>query len=443
MAAGPTAGRGILAASAALAALSLLAPHAPGYDPWAWLIWGREVAQGGLDTVDGPAFKPLPVLIDAGLWRLGGDGLAPTAWLWVARTGAIAGAGLAGLLAFRLAGGSRAAGVLAALGVALTAGSAWHAAVGNAEGLAFALAVAATGCALDGRPRAALTAGLALALLRPESWVLLLAYGLWAARRDRGLRAGLAAGTAAVLAAWFVPEWLGSGDPLRSGARAIVPNPGQPATAALPGWAALRAAIALPLAPLALLALAAPGRARIPAALGVVWIVEVAVMAQVLGTSGEPRYSLPGAAGLAVSGAAGAIALVAGTPAALSRRLVAGAVAVALLTAVALRLPDTRGELARSGDAAELARSLPVAVAAAGGRERVLACGRPVTGRYRGPLVAWTLAVPRRVVVTPAGRAGVVLRSQIRRGAALQPAAPVPGRPLARSGRWVIVSPCA
>ena len=66
----------VIALAVALAALSLLAPHAPGYDPWAWLIWGRELAQGGLDTREGPAFKPLPVLVDAGLWRLAGDDAA-------------------------------------------------------------------------------------------------------------------------------------------------------------------------------------------------------------------------------------------------------------------------------------------------------------------------------------------------------------------------------
>ncbi|MCW3009926.1 MAG: hypothetical protein JWO90_330, partial [Solirubrobacterales bacterium] len=70
----------VAAAAAVLAALSLLLPHAPGYDPWAWLAWGRELAGGGLDTVDGPAFKPLPVLVDAGLWRLAGDTAAPTLW---------------------------------------------------------------------------------------------------------------------------------------------------------------------------------------------------------------------------------------------------------------------------------------------------------------------------------------------------------------------------
>jgi len=448
--AGSTSSSAIVAASVAVAALTLLAPHAPGYDPWAWLIWGRELAQGGLSTVDGPAFKPLPVLVDAGLWRLAGDEAAPGLWLLLARAGALAGAGLAARLAFRLAGGSWPAGLVAGGGVLLTAGYAWHGAVGNAEGLALACGVLAVGLALDGRPRPALAAGAALALVRPESWVLLAAYAVWIGRRQEALRPWLAGGAAAVLALWFVPEWLGSGDPLRSGDRARVPNAGAPATAAIPAWAALRAGLALPLLPVLVCALVAPGRARVPALLGLVWILEVALMAQLLGTSGEPRYSLPGAALIAISGAVGGIGLARGAwrargllpawPAA--GRVVAGALGAVLLATVVFRAPVTAGELRRAGDLAELTGSLPQAISEAGGRGRVLGCGTPVTGRYRGPAVAWALRVPRRTIKTPAGMGGAVLRSRIRRAGALQPAAPASGRVLGRSRRWLIQGAC-
>jgi hypothetical protein len=39
----------------ALAALSLLTPSAPTYDPWSWIIWGREVVHLDLSTVGGPS----------------------------------------------------------------------------------------------------------------------------------------------------------------------------------------------------------------------------------------------------------------------------------------------------------------------------------------------------------------------------------------------------
>ncbi|MFA9272270.1 MAG: hypothetical protein ACEQSX_16260, partial [Baekduiaceae bacterium] len=87
-----------------LAAVSLLVlPAAPTYDPWAWLIWGREVWSLDLSTAEGPAFKPLPVAVCALLAPLG-DG-APVAWVVVARAGAVAAVLLAGVVAWRLAGG--------------------------------------------------------------------------------------------------------------------------------------------------------------------------------------------------------------------------------------------------------------------------------------------------------------------------------------------------
>ena len=120
-----------------------------------------------------------------------------------------------------------------------------------------------------------------------------------------------------VPAAWFVPELVGSGDVLRSAARAQVPNPGQPALADLPALASLQAAAALPLWPLWVgVALAVPqawarrdraaSAVLLPAAVGLAWIGLVAAMAAA-GFSGEPRYALPGAALVAVSGAAGLV----------------------------------------------------------------------------------------------------------------------------------------
>ena len=45
-----------------IAALSLLIPSTPSYDPWAWLVWGREIVHLNLHTTGGPTWKPLPVL---------------------------------------------------------------------------------------------------------------------------------------------------------------------------------------------------------------------------------------------------------------------------------------------------------------------------------------------------------------------------------------------
>ena len=56
----------------ALTALTFLVPSAPTYDPWAWIIWGREILHLDLSTVDGPSWKPLPVLLTTPFALFGG-----------------------------------------------------------------------------------------------------------------------------------------------------------------------------------------------------------------------------------------------------------------------------------------------------------------------------------------------------------------------------------
>ena len=306
--------RAILAILAAAAASPLLVRAAPGYDPWTWLLWGREVAGGTLSTVDGPAFKPLPVAVCALLAPLGSA--APVVWVVLVR----AAAGAALVLAYRLGRdldpprrgqtpsrvGRGLAGGLAVAGVALAGGFALETARGGEAPLVIAGALGAIACWRAGRLRAALALGAACALLRVEAWPFLALAAVVAWRRDAGTRVLVAALAVVVPAAWFVPEWLGSGDVLRSGARARIPNPGQPALADVPALASLWAAAKLLLVPLWLgvvLALREP-RARALALAGGAWVALVALMAQA-GFSGEPRYALPGVALLAVAGAAG------------------------------------------------------------------------------------------------------------------------------------------
>ena len=71
-----------------LTALTFLIPSAPTYDPWAWIIWGREVAHLDLVTQTGPSWKPLPVLFTTPFSLAGDDG-APLLWLTVARADVI------------------------------------------------------------------------------------------------------------------------------------------------------------------------------------------------------------------------------------------------------------------------------------------------------------------------------------------------------------------
>jgi hypothetical protein len=97
----------------ALFSALVIAP-APSYDPWAWLLWGREIAHGTLSTEEMPAFKPLTVAVCTVLTPLGGA--APEALVIVARAGMV----LAVVLAFILGRdlGGVAAGVVAGVSVA-------------------------------------------------------------------------------------------------------------------------------------------------------------------------------------------------------------------------------------------------------------------------------------------------------------------------------------
>ncbi|HEU5141565.1 MAG TPA: hypothetical protein VFU04_00245, partial [Solirubrobacterales bacterium] len=83
-------------AAVALAALSLALPYQLLYEPWGWLVWGRELAGLDLATAEGMSWKPLPVLLDAPLSLLGD--LAPKGWLLVARAGWLLAPLLAALL---------------------------------------------------------------------------------------------------------------------------------------------------------------------------------------------------------------------------------------------------------------------------------------------------------------------------------------------------------
>ena len=73
----------VVGVCAAISVVSLPLPATLAFDPWAWLVWGREIGQLDLDTTGGPSWKPLPVLVTTVLGAAGD--LAPTLWLVVAQ----------------------------------------------------------------------------------------------------------------------------------------------------------------------------------------------------------------------------------------------------------------------------------------------------------------------------------------------------------------------
>jgi hypothetical protein len=204
-------------ACTALAALSAaVLPTVPSYDPWAWIVWGREVVDPHLSFAvgGGPSWKPLPVIFTTVFGLLGGA--APTLWVIAARAGGLLGLVAAFRLSRRLVGDGRwgaVAGVLAAVGVVLTQDWAYYMFRGTSEPMLIATSLWAVDRFLDGRRGSAFVLGVATCLMRPEAWPFLGVYAVWLWFREPRLRVLVVAGVLAVPFFWFVPPWIGSGQP--------------------------------------------------------------------------------------------------------------------------------------------------------------------------------------------------------------------------------------
>lgn len=308
-----------------LAAASLLFHFFPVYDPWAWLVWGRELGHGGLETASGPSWKPLPVLICTPLSFLGDA--APDAWLLIARSGWICAPLLAGLLAARLSGEETGrwrwvAAAIAAGSVALTADSFTpplrQFTGGLSEPLLVALVLGAVWAALDERRGLALGLGTAAALLRPEVWPFLALYGLSVRGHHPRLRAATIVVAVLIPIAWFVPDIIGAGTPLQGGETARAGG-----IELMDGLEVLGRALAAPLAAcwIGVVLLVRQGALvnqrftkspdagpdRILAILlagALAWILLVALMA-IAGFAGLPRFLAPATAIIAILGSVG------------------------------------------------------------------------------------------------------------------------------------------
>ena len=90
----------LAAAAVVIAAFSLLIPSTPSYDPWAWLVWGREIVHINLQTTGGPTWKPLTVIFTT-VFSLFGKA-QPDLWLVVARAGALMAFAMTFKIAWRL-----------------------------------------------------------------------------------------------------------------------------------------------------------------------------------------------------------------------------------------------------------------------------------------------------------------------------------------------------
>ena len=452
-----------------LAALSLPLSSMPSNDPWGWLVWGREVAQLDLNTVDGPSWKPLPVLFTT-VFSLLGDA-APELWLVVARAGGLLALVLAYRLASRFAGWP--AGVAAALALILTPSDAgWliYMAKGVSEPLVVALVLWAVERHLDGRPEHAFVLAFLAGLARPEAWPFVAAYAIVLWPRTPAARPLLFSLPTLIPVLWFGGDWWGSGEPFTGGERA---RGGEHASLAadrllVRPLVAVRQAMDLviePVWPMAAATVAAAQRRgeRAPVVLGAAalgWLGVVTALAAV-GFAGAPRFMLPAAALLCVLAGIGAGRLMTAvgrlglasaqgpplSPAAVVRLASAATAAVLALVALPVALPRAaliaprfEGTQIRAAMQADLLH----AVRRAGGGARLRGCGR-LGSRVFATTLAWELGVPIEAIPRRLRPPGVALvRDREIRAASLEPL-PSHARVMARSPGWSVIGvlpPC-
>ncbi len=455
----------ITAGCMALATISLFGPSQPSYDPWAWLVWGREVAHFSLDTTSGPSWKPLPVMFTTLFAPFSAldDGIPPALWIVVARTGGLLAIVLAFKLAARLAGGPSlrrwTAGTVAAGALLLTPEWFRYLIHGNEVPLAIALALAAVDRHLDGSRRTAFVLGAVVCLARPELFGFLLLYGAYLCWTEPSTRTLVGVTAVLVVAAWIVPSWIGAGSPLYAGNQARSEPSWSLSLAPSPWRAALSVAQAQSLLAIELLAVVGvagvlarrragslgPERPGVVVALGAFALTMVALYAGMTqaGFSGNARYVLPAVAAIAVLGGVGAaltgelLVRTAGTRRPVVGAAIAGAVLLlAVVPEIRSHVRATRMETSESLERSRLHSQLDRAVQRVGAGY-VLLFGPPTVNRSFQTHLAWDLKLHLSDVQGSRGR-GVVFRTPDQPVAGVVRVYPRARQrvPIARVGPW-------
>jgi hypothetical protein len=386
-------------ACAALAALSAaLLPTVPSYDPFSWVVWGREVTDPHLSfaTGGGPSWKPLPVLFTA-VWGLFG-GAAPTLWVITARAFGLLAVVGAWRLGTRL--GGRFAGLFAALGVVTTQDFAYYMFRGASEPILIASVLWWIDRHLEGKRSQAYVLAVAASLIRPEAWPFLGLYGLWLWRREPRLRLLVIAGWASIPLLWFVPPWIGSGQPFLAASHAKQYN-GHLGSS--PVITALKRAADLQVLPVLIAAAAGVAlawrkeRDKVVAGLvvaAVAWVV--LVVAMVLdGYPGLERFFLGAAAVICVLGGVGVarVALLAGGGA---RTLAVAAILIGVSIPLSwTRIRQETSQRRIASHAVTLIDQLAGAARAVGGHNGVFPCRSSIASVNHSvqTALAWKLQV--------------------------------------------------
>jgi hypothetical protein len=365
-------------------------------------------------------------------------GSPAVAWLLVERAAAVGALALGYRLAARRAG--LAAGVLAVVLLVLVDGMLRYVAEGYSEPVVVALLLGAVLAALERRAGLALAALTAAALIRPETWPLLILYGVivWGRAQPR-LRGWLTAAVAAIVVLWFGGQWLGSGDPLAGSklARAASVPDGSFAGVALPFvvvWIGVVAALWWG-------ARRRDAGVLLPAGTALAWTLAVLFL-DAVGYPGIERFLVPAAALWSVVGAIGLVWLVGEARALGGRRAAAGAAVGLALVTVGLgiaRVDNVADDARLVAERVDAQTELRDAVSRIG-RER-LARSAPCVNVAFQTALAWQLDLHATQVCAPlappvAACSTWVLAADDRR--VTGPAPPDGPLRVGNSGRWRI-----
>jgi hypothetical protein len=432
-AAGSSAVQAVLACLLLAALSAAVLPTVPSYDPWSWVVWGREVSDPHLSFVvsGGPSWKPLPFLFTT-IWGFFG-GAAPTLWVATARWGGLLGLVAAWRLASRLVGAGEgrrygvSAGLLAVIGVMLTQDWFYYFFHGASEVVLIGASLWAVDRFLDGRHGQAFTLAVAASLIRPEWWPFIGLYALWLwfrvpQFRTLPMRLAILAGLALLPVLWFGPPWVGSGQPFLAASHAAQYNGhlgSSPLRTVVARGVDLQVLPALIAGVIAVLLGWLRDRDRRLLAIGIAvvawWVVVVGMTLD--GYPGLERFFLPAAVLTCVLGGVGIVRL-----AQLGGELTRGAsfgpavpvVIGAVLVAISIPLSSTAISAARDAfganeSSADSQSQLAAAVRAVGGHNAVYPCKTSFAAVNHGmqTSLAWKLHVTLEKVGTAMRAPGV------------------------------------
>jgi hypothetical protein len=447
-----------------LAALSAaILPTVPSYDPWSWIVWGREVSDPHLSFVvsGGPSWKPLPFLFTT-VWGLFGQA-APTLWVITARAGGLLGLVAAWRLAGRLVGGGRPgvlAGALAVVGIVLTQDWVYYFLRGTSEVVLIGATLWAVDRLLDGHKTQAFVLGIAASLIRPEWWPFIGLYALWLWFRDPDFktwptRLVILGGLASLPVLWFGPPWAGSGQPFLAATHAAAYNGhlgSDPFRSVIGRGIDLQVLPALIAGILAVLLGWLRGRDKLLLSMGACviawWVVVVGMTLD--GYPGLERFFLPAAALTCVLGGVGITRLAqlaGGAVTGYSGLATAGAAAVLIAVCIPLttaQITAARAAFPAASDAVATIDQMGQAVKAVGGHDGVYPCRSSFAAVNHGvqTALAWKLHVTLERVGTSMREPGVDFIGP-HNGTDGSPAKVDPRltqeRPLATVGRWRVV----